>query len=101
MEGNKPEDRRAIFLIDEGPKQRVWKTEFVGNTIASGDRLATQIGSKHPFLYLFGGEYDRKKVDEDVEKLTAYYRGLGFFRARIGCEPTVQREGELGHDPSS
>ena len=87
LEGDKPEDRRAIFLIDEGPKQRVWKTEFVGNKIASGDRLATQIGSKHPFLYLFGGEYDRKKVDEDKEKLTAYYRGLGFFRARIGCEP--------------
>jgi outer membrane protein insertion porin family len=58
----------------------------VGNTIADGDRLATQIGSKHPFLYLFGGEYDRKKVEEDVEKLTNYYRGLGFFRARVGHE---------------
>ena len=26
------------------------------------------------------------KLDEDVERLTAYYRGLGFFRARIGRE---------------
>jgi outer membrane protein insertion porin family len=86
LEGNKPEDRRAIFLIDEGVKQKVLAREFVGNTIATGDRLATQIGSKPPFLLLFGGEYDRKKVDEDVEKLTAYYRGLGFFRARIGRE---------------
>ena len=25
LEGNKPEDRRAIFVIDEGVKQRVWK----------------------------------------------------------------------------
>ncbi len=86
LEGDKPEDRRAIFLINEGTKQKVWQVEFIGNRIASGDRLATQIGSKHPFLYLFGGEFDRKKVDEDVEKLTAYYRGLGFFRARIGRE---------------
>lgn len=86
LEGSKIEDRRAIFLIDEGVKQKVWKREFVGNTIVSGDRLATQISSKPPFLMLFSGEFDRKKLDEDIEKLTAYYRGLGFFRARIGRE---------------
>ncbi len=86
LEGDKIEDRRAIFLINESTKQCVWSTKFIGNTIASGDRLQTQIGSKHPFLYLFGGEFDSKKLDEDVEKLTAYYRGLGFFRARIGRE---------------
>jgi len=86
LEGNKPEDRRAIFLVNEGTKQRVWNVKFIGNTIASGDRLKTQIQSKPPFLYLFKGELDRKQVDEDVERLTAYYRGLGFFRARIGRE---------------
>ena len=64
----------------------MWKTDFVGNTIASDGRLRTQISTSRPFLWLFGGEFDRKKLDEDVEKLTAYYRGLGFFRARIGRE---------------
>ena len=64
----------------------MWNTKFVGNTIASDDRLRTQISTSRPFLWLFGGEFDRKKLDEDVEKLTAYYRGLGFFRARIGRE---------------
>ena len=53
---------------------------FVGNTIASDARLKTQIKSGPPILYLFKGELDRKEVDEDVERLTAYYRGLGFFR---------------------
>jgi outer membrane protein insertion porin family len=86
LEGDKPEDHRAIFLINEGTKQKVWKATFVGNTIASDDRLRTQIKSKPPFLYLFKGELDRKEVDEDVQRLTAYYRGLGFFRARIGRE---------------
>ena len=62
----------------------MWTVNFIGNSIASGDRLKTQIQSKPPFLYLFKGELDRKQVDEDVERLTAYYRGLGFFRARIG-----------------
>lgn len=86
LEGDKPEDRRAVFLINEGTKQRVWKTQFIGNTIASDDRLKTQIKSKPPFLYLFKGELDRKEVDDDLDRLTAYYRGLGFFRARIGRE---------------
>jgi outer membrane protein insertion porin family len=86
LEGDKPEDRRAVFLINEGVKQKVFWTGFVGNTIASDDRLRTQIKSGPPFLWLFKGELDRKQIDEDVERLTAYYRGLGFFRARIGRE---------------
>ena len=80
LEGDKPEDRRAIFMINEGTRQRVWSTSFIGNTIASDDRLRTQISTSRPFLWLFGGEFDRKKLEEDEEKLTAYYRGLGFFR---------------------
>jgi len=88
IEGDKPDDRRAIFYINEGKKQRVSSVSFVGNTIADDARLKTLINSKPPFLYLFKGELDRKELDEDVDKLTAYYRGLGFFRARIGRELT-------------
>ncbi|MEN6406955.1 MAG: BamA/TamA family outer membrane protein [Thermoguttaceae bacterium] len=86
LEGDKPEDRRAIFLINEGGKQKVWQTSFIGNTIASDDRLRTQIKTSRPFLFLFKGELDRKQLDEDVKQLTNYYRGLGFFQARIGRE---------------
>ncbi len=94
LEGNKFEDRRAIFVVDEGVRQRVWSTSFVGNTIDSGDRLRTQIDTSRPFLYLFGGDYDRKKVDEDVKKLAAYYRALGFFNARIGRETKLSDSGK-------
>ncbi len=86
LEGDKPRDHRAIFLINEGVKQKVQLVTFVGNTIASDARLRTQIHSQAPWVYLFKGELDRKELDEDVERLTAYYRGLGFFRARIGRE---------------
>lgn len=85
-EGNKPGDRGAVFLIHEGPKQRVYDVEFEGNTIADDARLKTQISSKPPILYLFRGEVDEKKIEEDVAKLTAYYRSLGFFNAKIGRE---------------
>jgi outer membrane protein insertion porin family len=86
IEGNKPDDHGAIFLINEGQKQRVLWTDFVGNTIASDGRLRTQIESKPGVFWFFKGEVDRKKIDEDIERLTAYYRGLGFFNAKVGRE---------------
>ena len=60
FEGNKPGDRRAIYLINEGRKQRVLWTSFVGNTIASDSRLRTQIKSKPGICWFIGGEVDRK-----------------------------------------
>jgi len=83
-EGAKPSDRGVVFLIHEGLKQKILWVSFVGNTIASDARLRTQIKSKPPTAYLFGGELDPKELDADVKRLTAYYRGLGFFRARVG-----------------
>jgi outer membrane protein insertion porin family len=55
--------------------------------------LKTLIQSKPGYLgYFFRGKFDPKKVDEDLERLTAYYRSLGFFRARISREPEFDEE---------
>jgi outer membrane protein insertion porin family len=86
LEGNKPGDLKAVYLINEGPKQKVLWIRFVGNQIASGERLKGQIKTHLPYAYIFSGDVDRKQIDEDVERLTAYYRSLGFFRARVGRE---------------
>ncbi len=86
IEGTKPSDRKVVFLVDEGTSQRIFWTSFDGNTIASAARLRTQISQRPGFMWLFGGKLDRKKVDEDEQKLYAYYRGLGFFTAKIGHE---------------
>lgn len=83
IEGNRKDDRGVVFLINEGQKQRIWKVEFEGNTIASDERLKTQIQSKPPLLYLFKGEVERQKIEEDVGRLLDYYRNLGYFRADI------------------
>jgi len=92
-EGNKPGDRRAIFLINEGQKQKILWTSFVGNTIASDARLRTQIQSKPPILYLFKGEVDKRQIEEDEKRLIAYYRGLGYFSARVGHELQFNESG--------
>jgi outer membrane protein insertion porin family len=82
-EGTKPNDHGAVFMIDEGQQEKIWWVSFEGNTIASDARLRTQIDQKQGILWLFGGKVDRKKIDDDVQKLYAYYRGLGFFKAKI------------------
>lgn len=96
-EGTKPDDRGAVFVINEGRRQKVLWTSFVGNTIASDARLRTQIESKPGILWVFDGDVDMREIDEDVNRLTAYYRGLGFFRARIGRELEYSKDGEWAH----
>lgn len=91
-EGNEPGDRRAIFVIHEGPKQKIRDVEFVGNQIASSARLQTLIKSKRPWFAvppIFGGYkgfVEEEKIEEDLVTLYSYYRSLGFFQADIGRE---------------
>jgi len=96
VEGNKPGDKGAVFLIDEGRSRKSLWTTFVGNSIASDARLLTQIKSKPGFFWFFGGDVDYEKIDSDVDTLTAYYRSLGFFQARVGRE--VQVMNGVGRD---
>jgi outer membrane protein insertion porin family len=87
QEGDQAQDRGVVFAISEGQLQRISSVHFVGNTIASGERLKTQVKSKPGILwYLFRGKVDLKLLDEDIERLTVYYRGLGYFNARISRE---------------
>jgi outer membrane protein insertion porin family len=94
IEGSKPGDKGAVFLIDEGRSRKSLWTSFVGNTITSDARLLTQIKSKPGVLWLLGGDLDREKIDADVEALTAYYRSLGFFQAKVGREVEVVEGGK-------
>ena len=96
VEGTKPGDRGAVFLVDEGRSRKSFWTTFVGNTIATDARLLTQIKSKPGFFWFLGGDVDHEKIDADVDTLTAYYRSLGFFQARVGRE--VQVINGIGRD---
>lgn len=85
LEGDKPEHRGVVYSVSEGPLQRIKDVEFVGNTIASDERLKTRIQSKPGILgYFLRGKVDLAKVEADKKTLTEYYRGLGYFDARIG-----------------
>lgn len=95
IEGKRPRDHGVVLMVNESKVQRIWKVEFVGNTIANDGRLKTQIQSKPGFLkYFFKGKANRNKIDEDVDRLTAYYRNLGYFNAKVGPELIEGRSGD-------
>ncbi|MDR3233373.1 MAG: BamA/TamA family outer membrane protein [Planctomycetaceae bacterium] len=83
LSGDALGDRGAVFLIDEGPKQRILSTDFEGNRITTAGRLKTIVKSKPGWFLWVNSEFSRKQLDEDVEALTNYYRKLGFFYAKI------------------
>lgn len=94
LEGESPQDRRVVFQIHEGPRQRVMQVDFVGCKVSSEERLRTIVSSKPVWfwriggtpIWKFGGEYDPEKLDQDQEKLLSYYHGLGYWSVRIGRE---------------
>jgi len=84
FEGDRPGDRNLVFLINEGQLERIAAVTFEGNHSTPASVLKTKIQSKPGYLwYLFRGKVDREKIDADVQALTAYYRSLGYFQARV------------------
>jgi outer membrane protein insertion porin family len=95
VEGDKPEDQAVIYSISEGYLLRISSLSFEGNTFASDGQLKAKVASKPGYLWLFiNGKFDRAKLDADVEKLTAYYRDFGYFRARLGRQLDFDESGK-------
>ena len=84
IEGTKPQDRGVTYVINEGPRMKIWSVEFEGNTFASDGQLKNKIGSKPEFAHMFGGKLEAEALEADIKTLTTYYRSFGFFKARVG-----------------
>ena len=96
LEGINSGDRGVIYVVNEGPLVRVGRIEFVGNDpdLVRDGRLKSLISTKTPILgYFIRGQLDRNTIDEDTERLTGYYRSLGYFRARVDRELSFDESG--------
>lgn len=83
LEGGKPNSKKAIFEIFEGPKCVVRSVRFEGNKFATDAILDTKISSKPKFLGVVPAKFSREDLENDAKKLHEYYDGLGFFEAKI------------------
>jgi outer membrane protein insertion porin family len=87
------------FNMDEGPKVKIRKLEFVGNKAIGSGALKRQLKDNSErgeftdfihfptfFMGLIGdkGTYQETKFDDDAEKIVAYYRDHGYLRANVG-----------------
>jgi outer membrane protein insertion porin family len=85
------------FDVVEGPKVQITKIEFVGNHAFSASTLqanmATRTYSKLLSWVTGWGAMDEKKLQEDVDRLTAFYYDNGYLNVQI-APPQVVRSGE-------
>jgi outer membrane protein insertion porin family len=76
------------FMLDEGPKVKIRKVDFVGNKAFADGKLQRQMKSnKGQTWYSWitsGGTYQATKFEEDADKVVEYYRNNGYVMARVG-----------------
>ncbi len=99
IQGGGPKLIHITFNMDEGPKVKIRKIEFVGNKAISSRALKAQLKDNkeraefedfwHLPTYVMGlmgdsGTYQETKFDDDAEKVVAFYRDHGYLRANVG-----------------
>ncbi|HXC33898.1 MAG TPA: outer membrane protein assembly factor BamA [Verrucomicrobiae bacterium] len=101
---------KLTFNIDEGPKVKVGKILFTGNTAFSGRQLIRTMRNSKPYAIPLGPvppyyisvlskTFDRPKLDEDMEiGIRGIYQDNGYFKVVIGdpkIENVTVKEGML------
>ena len=97
-EGNKANDRRVYFEISEGQLERISTIDFEGNVIFSDEVLKTKIksrDSRHGLTRYMFNKANLNQIREDADRLTTYYRSLGYFQARIDYRMNYNTTGDL------
>jgi outer membrane protein insertion porin family len=84
----------VTFHIGEGPKLKIRRIEFIGNTAQTDRKLRGKMKDNKPPNPFFGwitrgGTYKADKFETDADLIQAYYRNEGYVRAQVG-QPEVR-----------
>jgi len=86
----------AVFSVTEGPQVAIRKIEFHGNKEFSAFQLRSIMEtSTYNWIYSWvtgAGALDRKKLEDDRDRLTAYYYDNGYLNVQV-AEPKIERVG--------
>ena len=85
------------FVVKEGPKVKVGKIKFEGNThiktriLRSAMKNLRPIGLPHSIFLenIFAKTYDATKLDEDTERVRMEYQNRGYFKVVVNEPKTV------------
>jgi outer membrane protein insertion porin family len=95
-----PNSVALTFVVAEGPKVKVGRIRFQGNTVFANRRLVNAMKLSRPtgappWFYWFHKTYDKDKVLYDLEKVRELYQEHGYFYA-LPKEPQIKMH-ETGH----
>ncbi|OFW29923.1 MAG: hypothetical protein A3H97_03815 [Acidobacteria bacterium RIFCSPLOWO2_02_FULL_65_29] len=78
----------VTFLMTEGPKVKIRRIEFVGNSAASDRALKRRMKnnkSQWMFSWITGrGTYQEAKFEEDADRVMQFYLDRGYITAQVG-----------------
>jgi len=80
-----PNSVALTFIVVEGPKVKIGKVEFDGNTVFSDAKLARSMKYSRPtglppWFYLFHKTYDKDRILADMElSIRSLYQDNGYF----------------------
>ena len=94
----------VTFIVNEGPKDKISKVDFVGNTAVSDGKLMKGLKENKPKASIFklgflkdGGTWKETAFEEDAQRVIDLYQRRGYARARVGQpEIKVIRESKDG-----
>ena len=75
------------FRITEGPKIKISKVDFVGNTVFSDKKIRGKMKTnKGGGFWIFPGSsvYQEDKFEEDADMVVAFYRERGYLQVNVG-----------------
>ncbi|MBW1733067.1 MAG: outer membrane protein assembly factor BamA [Deltaproteobacteria bacterium] len=85
------------YKIDEHDKVYIEKIQFVGNKHFDDDELKDIMETSEWWIFSWitkAGILDRRKLEFDVHKISAFYHNHGFIKAKLG-EPKVTYDDKL------
>jgi len=89
------QDHVVVFEIREGPRVKIRKIVFQGNTLFRSGLLKDQIESK-TYIWIFRtGDFDADRADRDCAGLQNFYKDQGFLDARVGYKIEFKNETDL------
>jgi outer membrane protein insertion porin family len=78
----------VTFNVAEGPKTKIRRVEFIGNTAVSDGTLQRKLKENKPKGILSwitgGGTFKETAFEEDAARVVDYYQRKGYAKARIG-----------------
>jgi outer membrane protein insertion porin family len=94
----------VTFIVNEGPKDKISKVDFIGNSAVSDGALLKRFKENKPkksFLvggwFRGGGTWKETAFEEDAARAVDFYQREGYARARIGTpDVRVLRESKDG-----